>query len=175
MAADLAEIFGSISDYDDFSFDLDIPDVENDTEVTDIPTANNDEDLSFLWDEVGDLGPSAADSGVPAAAAVAAIVVCVGGTAGNLLVLWAILGRRRMRTPQNFLIAFLAVSDLLLCVLWLPVSMWELLIESWPFSGEAAWLCRLMVVAKGVPLFMSSSAICAIALNRYVCVMNITR
>ena len=46
---------------------------------------------------------------------------------GNLVILYAILSKRGMRTARNYFILCLAVSDLLLCVLTMPLTLWELL------------------------------------------------
>ena len=49
------------------------------------------------------------------------------GLLGNFVILYAILSKRGMRTARNYFILCLAVSDLLLCVLTMPLTLWELL------------------------------------------------
>ena len=49
------------------------------------------------------------------------------GVAGNLVILYAILSKRRMWTARNYFILCLACSDLLLCVLTMPLTLWEVL------------------------------------------------
>ena len=44
------------------------------------------------------------------------------GVTGNLLIIFAILGYRKMKSPTNVFLASLAFADLLLCVLCLPVK-----------------------------------------------------
>ena len=46
------------------------------------------------------------------------------GVVGNLLIIWAILGYRKMKTPTNIFLASLAIADLLLCVVCIPVKVW---------------------------------------------------
>ncbi len=41
---------------------------------------------------------------------------------GNLLIISAILGYRKMKSPTNVFLASLAFADLLLCILCLPVK-----------------------------------------------------
>ena len=44
------------------------------------------------------------------------------GVLGNAMILWAVLGFREMKSPTNIFLASLAVADLLLCVICLPVK-----------------------------------------------------
>ncbi len=54
----------------------------------------------------------------------AAIVV---GVASNSLMLYAILSKGAMRTARNYFIVILAISDLLLCMLTMPITLWDVL------------------------------------------------
>ncbi len=47
------------------------------------------------------------------------------GLCGNLLIVWAVLGRENMRTARNVFIVTLAISDLVLCVFTMPSTLWE--------------------------------------------------
>ena len=49
------------------------------------------------------------------------------GIIGNGVILWAILGKPVMRTARNYFIVSLAISDLLLCVMTMPLTLWEVL------------------------------------------------
>ncbi len=44
------------------------------------------------------------------------------GVFGNAMILWAVLGFREMKSPTNIFLASLAVADLLLCIICLPVK-----------------------------------------------------
>ncbi len=97
--------------------------------------------------------------------AYAIVVAC--GIFGNVLVLAAVFGRPSMRTAHNFFVAALACADLFLCAVSMPITVWELLSEKWMFGYDTLWLCRMVMSAQAVPLFMSSMAIVAIAMDRY--------
>jgi len=49
------------------------------------------------------------------------------GIMGNMVILYAILSNKKMRTPRNFFIVNLAISDLLLCSMTMPLTLWEVL------------------------------------------------
>ena len=49
------------------------------------------------------------------------------GLVGNIVILYAILSKRGMRTARNYFILCLAFSDLLLCALTMPLTLWEVL------------------------------------------------
>jgi hypothetical protein len=44
------------------------------------------------------------------------------GVVGNAMILWAVLGFREMKSPTNIFLASLALADLLLCSICLPVK-----------------------------------------------------
>ena len=44
-----------------------------------------------------------------------------------MIILYAILSKRNMRTPRNYFIVNLAISDLLLCSMTMPLTLWEVL------------------------------------------------
>ena len=47
------------------------------------------------------------------------------GVLGNFLIVLAVLLRERMRTARNVFILTLAVSDIFLCVIAMPSTLWE--------------------------------------------------
>ena len=65
------------------------------------------------------------------------------GVAGNLVILYAILSKRRMWTARNYFILCLACSDLLLCVLTMPLTLWEVL-RKVVSSNEVYWIFSLV-------------------------------
>ena len=96
-----------------------------------------------------------------------AVVICM-GIAENLIVLFAIFYHKQLlNTTHNLLIATLALSDLLLCGITLPTNIWELLNRQWPFGANSKTLCQLFKAAEKFPLFLSATAIIAIAWDRY--------
>ncbi len=52
-------------------------------------------------------------------------IAIVVGFFGNILIVVAVLSRRRMRTARNVFIVTLAISDLILCVFTMPSTLWE--------------------------------------------------
>ena len=48
----------------------------------------------------------------------------------------------------------------------------QVLKRKWPFGRETEWLCRLAAAGQATPIFMSSFAIMAIAVDRYRCIMK---
>ena len=53
------------------------------------------------------------------------------GAAGNLLVILVVVRNRAMRTPRNVYIVNLAISDLMLCLITMPLSLVEILYMTW--------------------------------------------
>ena len=49
------------------------------------------------------------------------------GVMGNILVILAVLINSSMRTARNYFIGTLAASDLLLCVVTMPLTLWDVL------------------------------------------------
>jgi hypothetical protein len=87
-------------------------------------------DLSDLKDILGnvkqtlDEGAKLTDSVVYSLIAIYCLVIFV-GVLGNILILWAVLGRDAMRTGRNVFIGTLAASDLFLCIFTMPSTLWE--------------------------------------------------
>lgn len=94
------------------------------------------------------------------------------GVVGNGVILYAILSKSIMRTARNYFIVSLAVSDLVLCSVTMPLTLWDILSHKWPFEEDTEWLCQLAHSCQGVPRFMSSMAIVAIAADRYRLIMQ---
>ncbi len=100
------------------------------------------------------------------------LLFIVVGFFGNVLILWAVLGRESMRTARNVFIVTLALSDLVLCCFTMPSTLWEVLYRRWPFGESTVWLCKLVNAGQATPVFMSSLSIVAIALDRYRCIIQ---
>ena len=91
---------------------------------------------------------------------------------GNILVLIAVFGRKSMRTAHNSFIGILAFSDFILCIIYLPFNLWEMLLQQWPFGPDTEHLCSFVMAVQKMPVFLSSLAIMAIGWDRYRCVFN---
>ena len=58
------------------------------------------------------------------------------GFAGNLMIISACLRNKIPKTTRNIFILNLAISDLLLCALSMPLTMMDLLYYYWPWGTE---------------------------------------
>jgi hypothetical protein len=119
--------------------------------------------------ERGELGPSVGHDPLtrPVVRAVVVVVfaaVIAVGVAANSVVLYVIVAGRRMRTVTNVFIGNLAVSDLWLCAVSLPVQLHYQLTERWAFGPV---LCRIVFAAFAVPMYSSILSILWIAVDRY--------
>ena len=88
------------------------------------------------------------------------------GTAGNLLVVVAVVRNPSMRTARNIFIINLAISDLVLCLVTAPLTLVEIITQYWPL-GNTPFLCKLVGVLQATNIFVSTISITAIALDRH--------
>ena len=95
-----------------------------------------------------------------------ALMMCINILAftGNMLVCWAVYRNQRLRTIPNIYVVTLAISDALMAVLCMPMSVVLLVTGQWPFSsavchfhGFFCFFCALFSL-----LLMSATAV-----NRY--------
>ncbi|XP_041935999.1 5-hydroxytryptamine receptor 1F isoform X2 [Alosa sapidissima] len=97
--------------------------------------------------------------------AVALSVLAVAAAGVNALVITSILATRKLRSPANFLICSLALTDLLVSVLVMPVSIVSLTADGRWHLGAA--LCNLWLGMDVVCCTCSILHLAAIALDRY--------
>ncbi|CAL4157312.1 unnamed protein product [Meganyctiphanes norvegica] len=88
------------------------------------------------------------------------------GAAGNSLVVVAVIRKPAMRTARNVFIINLAISDLLLCLVTMPLTLVELFSQYWPL-GDTTFICKLVGTLQATCVFVSTISITAIALDRY--------
>lgn len=93
------------------------------------------------------------------------ILILLGAT-GNSLVVLAVVRKPSMRTARNVFIINLAISDLLLCLVTMPLTLMELLTQYWPL-GDTPLACRMVGTLQATSIFVSTISITAIALDRY--------
>ncbi|XP_037943439.1 neuropeptide F receptor-like [Teleopsis dalmanni] len=93
-------------------------------------------------------------------------VLIVFGAVGNVLVVVAVVRKPIMRTARNLFILNLAISDLLLCLVTMPLTLMEILSKFWPF-GSYAVLCKMIAMLQALSIFVSTISITAIAFDRY--------
>ena len=94
------------------------------------------------------------------------IIMIILGAVGNILVVIVIVRKATMRTVRNVFILNLAISDMLLCLITMPLTLAEVLSHYWPF-GHFPVLCKLFGTLQAISIFVSSITITAIALDRY--------
>jgi len=88
------------------------------------------------------------------------------GTIGNSLVVSAVIRKPSMRTARNLFVINLAVSDLLLCVITMPLTLMEILSTYWPLPSSLL-LCKVVGSLQAVCVFVDIISITSIALDRY--------
>nr|XP_045598889.1 neuropeptide F receptor-like [Procambarus clarkii] len=94
------------------------------------------------------------------------VILIILGATGNSLVVMAVIRKPAMRTARNVFIINLAISDLLLCLITMPLTLMELLSQYWPL-GDSPFACRLVGTLQATSIFVSTISITAIALDRY--------
>ncbi|ODN06090.1 Neuropeptide Y receptor, partial [Orchesella cincta] len=87
---------------------------------------------------------------------------------GNALVCYVVFSSPRMRTVTNYLIANLAVGDLLMAVFCVPFSYIPVLLQYWPFGK---FMCYLLPPAQAVSVLVSSYTLVALAADRYIAIL----
>jgi neuropeptide Y receptor len=101
-------------------------------------------------------------------------VLIIVGAAGNSLVVCAVARKPAMRTARNMFIVNLAVSDLLLCLITMPLTLMEILTKYWPL-GRYPFVCKMLGTLQATSIFVSTISITAIALDRYQVIVYPTR
>uniref|UniRef100_A0A915J1G8 G-protein coupled receptors family 1 profile domain-containing protein n=1 Tax=Romanomermis culicivorax TaxID=13658 RepID=A0A915J1G8_ROMCU len=81
------------------------------------------------------------------------------GAGGNFLVILSVICNPQMRVPRNYFIISLASSDLLMCTITVPFTMYNTFNTFWNL-GEIT--CRSVSALQGVNLFVSTMSITAI-------------
>ncbi|XP_028836399.1 5-hydroxytryptamine receptor 1F [Denticeps clupeoides] len=96
-------------------------------------------------------------------------VLAVSTTAINSLVITAILITRKLHQPANYLICSLAVTDLLVAVLVMPISIVYIIEEVWLLGPV---LCHMWLGIDVICCTCSIMHLAAIALDRYCAITN---
>lgn len=88
------------------------------------------------------------------------------GSLGNVLVVTAVVRKPQMRTVRNVFVVNLAVADLLLCLVTMPLTLMEIVTVYWPL-GDNAIGCKITGTLQGTSVFVSTLSITAIAVDRH--------
>lgn len=102
------------------------------------------------------------------------ICLMISGILANGLIIWVVIHQRSRRQLHHLLMINLALSDLLLCVLTMPLTLMEISTFSWPL-GNHPFLCRLTGCVQAISVYVSTLTIAAIALDRYHLIVHPTR
>uniref|UniRef100_A0A0K0F6H5 G_PROTEIN_RECEP_F1_2 domain-containing protein n=1 Tax=Strongyloides venezuelensis TaxID=75913 RepID=A0A0K0F6H5_STRVS len=86
---------------------------------------------------------------------------------GNLMVVYVLTSTRYMRTSTNFYLLNLALSDLLLSVICMPVTVIQTIYRSWLFGDI---LCKIFSYTQPVSVSASAYTLAAIAMERYIAI-----
>lgn len=88
---------------------------------------------------------------------------------GNACVVYLVWKFQKLRSPTNYLIANLAVSDFFMAVTCIPFSYWpSIILLYWPFGY---FMCKLINTSQVVTVIASAYTLVAISLDRFVAVM----
>ncbi|XP_046391630.1 tachykinin-like peptides receptor 86C [Ischnura elegans] len=88
---------------------------------------------------------------------------------GNAIVIWIVLGHRRMRTATNCFLVNLSVSDLLLSILNCAFNLVFMLDGDWPFG---AVYCSFSNFVANCSVAASVFSLTAIAVDRYLAIAH---
>ena len=87
--------------------------------------------------------------------------------AGNVIICAAVLKTRRLRTISNVFVINLAISDILMAVVCMPLSLCVLVSGRWPFDAVVCDLQGFFMFSFGI---VSQVNMSVIAVNRYFAV-----
>ncbi|XP_051016892.1 endothelin receptor type B [Acomys russatus] len=99
-------------------------------------------------------------------------LVFVLGIIGNSTLLRIIYKNKCMRNGPNILIASLALGDLLHIVIDIPINVYKLLAEDWPFGAE---VCKLVPFIQKASVGITVLSLCALSIDRYRAVASWSR
>ncbi|XP_031198837.1 neuropeptide FF receptor 2 isoform X2 [Mastomys coucha] len=87
---------------------------------------------------------------------------------GNTVVCFIVIRNRHMHTVTNFFILNLAISDLLVGIFCMPITLLDNIIAGWPFGSS---MCKISGLVQGVSVAASVFTLVAIAVDRFRCVV----
>ncbi|XP_030634830.1 endothelin receptor Ba [Chanos chanos] len=103
---------------------------------------------------------------------VVSCLVFVVGIIGNSTLLRIIYKNKCMRNGPNILIASLALGDLLHIVIDIPINVYKLLAEDWPFG---VGICKLVPFVQKASVGITVLSLCALSIDRYRAVASWNR
>ncbi|MEQ2205672.1 hypothetical protein XENOCAPTIV_008629 [Xenoophorus captivus] len=103
---------------------------------------------------------------------VVSCLVFVVGIIGNSTLLKIIYKNKCMRNGPNILIGSLALGDLLHIIIGIPINVYKLLAEDWPFGVT---LCKLVPFVQKACVGITVLSLCALSIDRYRAVASWSR
>ena len=93
------------------------------------------------------------------------ILMILIGVSGNTMVVVTVIAHPRMYSATNIFIANLAMADIFICLLDLPISLYYQLTDRWVFG---ALMCHLLPPLLGIVVYTSTMTLMLIAVDRYL-------
>ncbi|TRY99131.1 hypothetical protein DNTS_030405, partial [Danionella cerebrum] len=123
--------------------------------------------LSSSWSPHGVGGESMKEKNWPALLILVVIILTIGG---NILVILAVSLEKKLQNATNFFLRSLAVADMLVGILVMPISLINILYDyAWPMPSA---LCPIWIYLDVLFSTASIMHLCAISLDRYVAIRN---
>ncbi|CAI5455426.1 unnamed protein product [Caenorhabditis angaria] len=101
----------------------------------------------------------------------AIVYVCIFilGLVGNATVIFVTCNNEALLTVQNIFILNLAASDIMMCILSVPITPITNVAKNWYFGNM---LCHLIPCIQGISTFVCTFSLTAIAIDRYILVVK---
>uniref|UniRef100_A0A7E4VFC8 G_PROTEIN_RECEP_F1_2 domain-containing protein n=1 Tax=Panagrellus redivivus TaxID=6233 RepID=A0A7E4VFC8_PANRE len=91
------------------------------------------------------------------------------GLLGNAAIMYLTLRNRHLQTVQNIFILNLAMSDIIVCLLSVPITPVTNVSKTWFFGS---YICHLLPFVQAVSVVVSTFSLSAIAIDRYSLVVR---
>ncbi|GAU91478.1 hypothetical protein RvY_03718 [Ramazzottius varieornatus] len=92
------------------------------------------------------------------------VIIMTCGIFGNVLVIYVVSRNKAMHTVTNFFIASLAVNDVIICALTVPLTPLYTFLEGWYFGS---FMCHLFPLIQAASVYISTLTLTAIAVERF--------
>ncbi|KAM8909290.1 endothelin receptor type B-like [Spinachia spinachia] len=99
-------------------------------------------------------------------------LIFVVGIIGNSTLLKIIYKNKCMRNGPNVLIGSLALGDLLYIIIAIPINVFKLIAQDWPFG---VYICRLLPFIQKASVGITVLSLCALSIDRYHAVTSWSR
>uniref|UniRef100_A0A0K0E534 G_PROTEIN_RECEP_F1_2 domain-containing protein n=1 Tax=Strongyloides stercoralis TaxID=6248 RepID=A0A0K0E534_STRER len=100
------------------------------------------------------------------------ILILFLGLVGNFYIIILTLKHKSLQSVQNIFILNLAISDIFLCLISIPITPYVNIYKEWIFGSPA---CRISGAIQGISIFISTYSLCAISIDRYYRLVELPR